>query len=480
MISNAVMDVLLATTLAGSAAIVLVMAVRGWVGSRFGARVVYLLWAMVPIAQLAVLLPARVGSAETMPVRAHAALVQTPVAEAVLSPGYESILAFVWITGALAMLILQIWQQRRFRRWLGPTRQRADGLIQASVCEGLPAVVGLMRPHIVVPADFDQRYDAQERQLVLEHERVHLRRGDLRVNAVLAVQRCLYWFNPLVHLAEPRFRHDQEVACDQAVIARFPQQRRRYGGAMLKTQLAAQGVPLACHWNAHHSLKERIAMLKRPLPDRRRTLAGKSVALLLTAATAAAAWAAQSPRPPSDTAQSALPAAQASTQSSGTSIFPVASLQAAVAAEDGAAASNLPAPRYPAEAAEQGTSGRVLLKILVGADGKAQDVRVEESQPAGVFDAISIEAARQWTFPPRLENGKAVQGWVRVPIDFDADRKPGNTAPAGSARRTQGGAPAMADTQSPASLRNACGTDASADRDSAPAACGIGRVLAAR
>jgi hypothetical protein len=35
-----------------------------------------------------------------------------------------------------------------------------------------------------------------------------------------------------------------------------------------------------------------------------------------------------------------------------------------------------------------------------------------------VFDAAAIEAAWQWKFKPRLEDGKAVAGRVRVPVDF--------------------------------------------------------------
>ena len=66
------------------------MALRGWVGSRYGARVGYLLWALVPIAQLAVLLPARVGTAGAIPVRAQLAMAQTPAAEVAAFGGDEA------------------------------------------------------------------------------------------------------------------------------------------------------------------------------------------------------------------------------------------------------------------------------------------------------------------------------------------------------------------------------------------------------
>jgi hypothetical protein len=37
-----------------------------------------------------------------------------------------------------------------------------------------------------------------------------------------------------------------------------------------------------------------------------------------------------------------------------------------------------------------------------------------------VFDEASLEAVRNWRFTPAMENGKPVEGWVRVPIDFQA------------------------------------------------------------
>src|SRR5690606_21382632 len=87
-------------------------------------------------------------------------------------------------------------------------------------------------------------------------------------------------------------------------------------------------------------------------------------------------------------------------------------------------AERLPPPKYPAEAAKAGLDGQVLLKVLVAADGSVRKAVVERSSPAGVFDAVTLEAVRQWQFTPRVENGKAVEGWVRVPVDFEADPTP--------------------------------------------------------
>ena len=62
-----------------------------------------------------------------------------------------------------------------------------------------PAVVGVLRPRIVTPGDFEGAYSPQERRLVLAHEATHIARQDSRINAMAALVRCLNWFNPADH-----------------------------------------------------------------------------------------------------------------------------------------------------------------------------------------------------------------------------------------------------------------------------------------
>ena len=79
------------------------------------------------------------------------------------------------------------------------------------------------------------------------------------------------------------------------------------------------------------------------------------------------------------------------------------------------------APVYPGEAFARGQSGKVVLEVEVGVDGKPTAVKVVESTPAGVFDAATVAAAWQWQFNPSMENSKPVAGKVRVPVWFDLD-----------------------------------------------------------
>ena len=86
-------------------------------------------------------------------------------------------------------------------------------------------------------------------------------------------------------------------------------------------------------------------------------------------------------------------------------------------------------PAYPKLAVDQKLSGKVVLLVDVAADGSVTAVVVEHSEPAGVFDASAVEAARQWKFNPSQKDGKAVAGRVRVPVDF---RIPANDDGAGA------------------------------------------------
>ena len=76
----------------------------------------------------------------------------------------------------------------------------------------------------------------------------------------------------------------------------------------------------------------------------------------------------------------------------------------------------MPAPAYPAAAIARGLSGKVVLEIDVGVNGKPAAVSV-----VGVFDADAVAAAWNWQFSPAMDDGKPVAGKVRVPVHFDLD-----------------------------------------------------------
>lgn len=308
--TSEVLALVLRANLVLGAAILLILALRPVVTRRFGAQTTYLLWAMAPLAVLASLLPARRAVVEAdsalgvaVAERSEAApftveaLLPDPVRTIAPTFDPEPWLFGAWLAGAVVSLGVLAWRQARFRRSLGALTP--DGRIYRAEAHGVgPAVVGVIFPRIVTPADFEHRFDADERRLVLAHEETHFRRGDPLVNAAVAAVRCLAWFNPLVHVAAHYLRMDQELACDAAVIGRFPGSRRTYAEAMLKTQLAPLSAPLACYWPGRTArpMKQRIALLKAPVATRQRLLGGAAAVAGLSLCSGAIAWAAQPAR----------------------------------------------------------------------------------------------------------------------------------------------------------------------------------------
>jgi beta-lactamase regulating signal transducer with metallopeptidase domain/biopolymer transport protein ExbD len=288
------------STLTGSIAICLVLALRLPVRRWLGAQTAYLLWALVPAMLLAVCLPSPPLPIDILPaigVSKPAAVSGIIAASRQRGPSAQGLLLALWLLGVAGYAAMLLRQQSRFVRGLGVLQRDAEGWRCESAGAG-PALVGALRPRIVLPADFHSRYSARERDLIIAHERVHLRRGDAQINALVALLRCLNWFNPLVHLAASRFRFDQELACDAAVIARFPEARRSYADAMLKAQLVGGSrqelrLPAGCYWPPSHPLKERIAMLKFPVLNVRRRVLASAAIVSLTLAAGYASWAAQ-------------------------------------------------------------------------------------------------------------------------------------------------------------------------------------------
>jgi len=290
--------------LVAAAAIALVLVLRPSVRRRFGARVTYALWAVVPLAALASLLPARrvvveAGSAVSAIVERQAEAPppsMVPDAIALAAPMFDPApwALGAWGLGAVLSVALLAWRQHSFGRSLGVLRPEG-GVYRAEAAGVGPAVVGALFPRIVLPSDFEARFAPEEREVVLAHEQTHFRRRDPLVNGLVALAQCLGWFNPLVHVAAFHVRFDQELACDAAVIARFPGARKRYAEAMLKTQLAPMAAPLACYWpgRSAHPMKQRIAMLKQSLPDRPRRMLGLALVAGLSLGAGVVAWAAQ-------------------------------------------------------------------------------------------------------------------------------------------------------------------------------------------
>jgi protein TonB len=74
---------------------------------------------------------------------------------------------------------------------------------------------------------------------------------------------------------------------------------------------------------------------------------------------------------------------------------------------------------YPARAKAAGTTGYVLLSVLIGPTGQVEKVKVLESNPPGVFDDVAAQGVQGWKFEPASYKGEAVRVWATQKVRFD-------------------------------------------------------------
>ncbi len=104
--------------------------------------------------------------------------------------------ARAWGVGAALCLVWFLGLQRAYVRGARALSEDS-GTLRAESSAGCPALLGVRRPRVVLPNDFERRYTVQEQALVLAHENVHLERRDTLWNALVVLIRCVFWFNPL-------------------------------------------------------------------------------------------------------------------------------------------------------------------------------------------------------------------------------------------------------------------------------------------
>lgn len=80
-----------------------------------------------------------------------------------------------------------------------------------------------------------------------------------------------------------------------------------------------------------------------------------------------------------------------------------------------------PEPEYPALSQRLGEEGRVLLRVLVSPEGRADQVELKQTSGFARLDAAAQAAVRRWRFQAARRGTESVAAWVIVPITFHLD-----------------------------------------------------------
>ena len=65
--------------------------------------------------------------------------------------------------------------------------------------------------------------------------------------------------------------------------------------------------------------------------------------------------------------------------------------------------------------------GRVLIRVLVSADGMPERIELKTSSGFPRLDQSALETIRNWKFVPARQGEQKIAAWVVVPIAFTLD-----------------------------------------------------------
>ncbi len=132
-----------------------------------------------------------------------------------------------------------------------------------------PAVIGLSRPTVLLPSVIVSTKSLAELEILIAHELVHVRRGDLWWAMLQSLATSLWWFHPLVWLAARMVTRESERSCDEETIASLGCKPAAYARGLLdvlerKHQLrVAPALPGVRPVGVTHSRLERIMSLRQ-------------------------------------------------------------------------------------------------------------------------------------------------------------------------------------------------------------------------
>uniref|UniRef100_A0A7V3RG30 TonB family protein n=1 Tax=candidate division WOR-3 bacterium TaxID=2052148 RepID=A0A7V3RG30_UNCW3 len=75
-------------------------------------------------------------------------------------------------------------------------------------------------------------------------------------------------------------------------------------------------------------------------------------------------------------------------------------------------------PKYPESARALGVSGRVLVRVIVGTDGKVKTATIYSSFGNPACEEAALAAAKQWEFKPATKDGEPFEQAITIPFDF--------------------------------------------------------------
>lgn len=273
----------------GSIVVLVVFALDWGFRNSMSSKLRRLWWLLIPTAFLVSvplrLLPPTKLSVATISLSNAALIPVTAFShEAKVAVSLEAILAVCWGIGSVAYLIIvaartlqtyHFWAHQRLCTRTSLLELLEDckmemgivtpfGLVLSDEIQA-PAILGWLRPRILLPRNLTEQMSTRELQSILFHELAHLRSYDLLGSWFFTFACAIHWFNPLAHIAHHGWRQFIEESADETALTLLNGHNEpAYGEVLLKAIRHANSRPpcgALAIGESIHQLKYRLVMI---------------------------------------------------------------------------------------------------------------------------------------------------------------------------------------------------------------------------
>ena len=334
--------------------------------------------------------------------------------EMVGNPAGASVAPFPWLlavyaAGVLAIVTLSLVSIARTRKIIrSGTRVACDGCRLTLVDRDVPSF-SWGRDVVMSRSDYE-KYPA-----ILGHELQHVQHLHSLDILLMTAVTAVHWFNPLVWIARAELRLLHEYEADEGLI-RNGIDATSYQLLLVRKAVGEQRFSLANGFN-HAKLKQRIAMMQHKPTSGWMRLAYSALLPILSAAMFLCnPVRAQVQNPPSGIIIVDKPAAVPDTTSKVAVPYAQIERKPTFQGEDAGTFARWVAENinYPAEAKDNGISGRVMVQFTIYEDGSVRDAKVLR----GVHPSLDAEAVRVISASPKWEPGYQDGKPVKVTFQF--------------------------------------------------------------
>ena len=146
-----------------------------------------------------------------------------------------SVASIVWIIVSLSILLmLAVTYFTTVYEIKDSTHLRDNIFLSEKIVS--PAVYGIIKPKIILPASYKER----DVELIILHEKTHIRSLDNLWRIIAFVIVAIHWFNPLSWLFLKGFLTDLELSCDERVITKIGYDRAKdYASSLFESKQGA-------------------------------------------------------------------------------------------------------------------------------------------------------------------------------------------------------------------------------------------------